>query len=181
MVSLLATAGALTVALSLLGAAAGHLRRPAALATALRGHGVLPSRLVPLVAAAVIGVEALLGGAVALGMATGWRRTAVALGAATALFVAYAAYAGYLLLAGRAGVPCGCAGSRVPLTGWVAARAAALAAAALAGWAFAPSALDPALRGDVVVAMCAGGTFACLLALLPAAMTDPAPATGGAW
>ncbi|MCP9978484.1 MauE/DoxX family redox-associated membrane protein [Actinomadura madurae] len=52
--------------------------------------------------------------------------------AAAALLALYAMYAAHVSRT-RHGVPCGCAGARTPMTGWVAGRAAALSALAAAG------------------------------------------------
>jgi len=192
MVSLVATVAAVTVALTLLAAAAGHARRPVVLAAALRAHAVLPARLAGPVAMAVAGVEAVLGIAIALGIlgpsglvggldgglgVLGGPAVLVgpALAAAGCLFAAYAGYTAYVLRAGAAGVPCGCGGSDVELTGWVVGRAAALVAVALLGFVLAPSVLAIGWRAEVAIALCAAGTFASLLAQLPAAMVVGRP------
>jgi hypothetical protein len=187
MTSLAATVAAATVALTLLASAVGHLRRPSGLVAALRAHAVLPARLTGPLAATVVGVEALLGVALVLGL---WRGGAGAAGAAgvgdvagaagaglgpllaaaAGLFAAYAGYAGRVLWKRSDRVPCGCAGAEVELTGWVVGRAAALAAVALLGWWLAPSVLVMGWHAEAAIIGCAAGTFACLLAALPAAM-----------
>ncbi|WP_131761700.1 MauE/DoxX family redox-associated membrane protein [Actinomadura fibrosa] len=81
----------------------------------------------------------------------------------------YAAY-GARVARTRRGVPCGCAGERTPMTGWVAGRAAAFAALALAGalWGL-PG--DPT-RYEIVTIVAAGLGFAVILWTLPLAMTE---------
>ena len=76
----------------------------------------------------------------------------------------------------RRGGPCGCSRADLPMTGWVGARAAALAALALAGAVSAGPLLGPAAERAVV--LLAAAALACLLWQLPAAMHDPATPGG---
>ncbi|WP_051712313.1 MauE/DoxX family redox-associated membrane protein [Spirillospora albida] len=165
MTALLAGAAAVAIPLVLLASLAGHLRRPRALAGALRAQRTLPAVLVRPVAASVLLAEAVTGSAGLAGLVL-WRETP-ALWAAAALLGIYAAY-GTWVARTRHGVPCGCAGDPgTPMTGWVAARAAALAALALAG----ASGGLPSTAYETSVSTIAGLTFAVLLWTLPHAMT----------
>lgn len=169
MTGLLAGIAMITVPLVLLGALAGHLRRPGVLPAALRAHRTLPRSLVRPVAAAAVAAEAALGGAAAAGVVL-WQSGLVrgALAGAGALLAIYALYGAYVR---PRGVPCGCAGDlEAPMTGWVAGRAGVLAALALAGAAL-------GLPGDtdalpLAITVTAGASFAVILWTLPRAMIE---------
>ncbi|WP_021593582.1 MauE/DoxX family redox-associated membrane protein [Actinomadura welshii] len=170
MTALLAGIAAVTVPLVLLASLAGQLRSTAALPSALRAHGVFPPVLAGAVAAAVIAVEAATGlaGAAALLL---WRDgpMRVTCAAAAALLALYAIYAAHVSRT-RHGVPCGCAGARTPMTGWVAGRAAALSALAAAGALHGLPAGSTA--SELFVAGTAGLGFAVILWTLPHAMIE---------
>jgi hypothetical protein len=120
------------VLLSLLAGCASQLSRPTALPAALRTHRILPSRAVLAVSVAVLCAEGVLGAVGTAALLTGDRPALTAvLVAGAGLFAAYAAYSRYAVATGRAGQPCGCSRSQVPLSGWVAGRALALAVLAL--------------------------------------------------
>lgn len=179
MSELLAGVCAGMVALVLLAACAGHLRAPRALPAALTAHRTVPGPLRWPVALAVTAVEGVLGAATGGALLAG--RTHVLALAASGAAVLLAAYAGYGLyvLRTRPAVPCGCAtgpGGDTPMSGWVAGRAAALAAAALGAAALGASAgAGPAIGSHgshIAVAVLASLVFAVLLWLLPQAMLD---------
>jgi hypothetical protein len=161
---MLAATAMVTVPLVLLVSFAGHVLRPAALPRALRAHRTLPTALI-IPAAVLTALAEAATGALAL---TGFARPALA--AAGALLTGYALYGSYVLR-NRPAVPCGCAGSGgTYLTGWVVARAGALAALALAGAAWAASFPHGA---RLAVVLLAGAVFAVLLWTLPLALHDP--------
>lgn len=163
MTALLAGAAAVAIPLVLLTSLLGHLRRPQALVEALRAHRVLPAALVRPVAVAVAAAEAVTGVGGLVGLVL-WRDVPTRW-AAAALLGLYALYGAYVART-RNGVPCGCAGDPgTPMTGWVAARAAALAALALA-----PGGL-PSTAYETSVAATAGLALAVLLWTLPHALT----------
>jgi hypothetical protein len=111
---------ALATALAL--AAGLKLARPAAARAALAGFGVpAPS--------AALGALILLEGALAGGVAAGWRPAAAL---AAALLGAFAAVLAVALRRGAAGRPCGCFGARSRVSAAGLARTGALAAGALA-------------------------------------------------
>jgi hypothetical protein len=173
---LLAGVCAGTVALVLLAACAGHLRAPRALPAALAGHRTVPGPLRWPVALAATGLEGALGAVTGGALLAGRTHLlALAAGGAAVLLAAYAAYGLYVLRT-RPAVPCGCAtgpGGDTPMSGWVAGRAGALAAAALGAAAGA----GPATGSHgyhAAVAVLASLVFAILLWLLPQAMFDPA-------
>ena len=168
---MIGTAGGYAVAATLLASGAGHLRAPAALPAALRAHGLLPAPVV--VAAAVTAAELGLGGAAAVGL-LGGPGPRVALAGFAALLALLAAYAAWVVRRRRGG-PCGCSRADLPMTGWVGARAAALAALALAGAATAGP-VPPA--AELPVVLLAAAALACLLWQLPAALHDPATPGG---
>lgn len=181
--SFLATAATGTVLLALLAGCAGHLSRPAGLPDALHAHRVLPSGAVRAAAAAVTAVEGLLLlGCVAALLTASRTSLAVVLAAAALLFATYAGYTRHVLASGRGG-PCGCARAELPLSGWVTARAAALAACAATGTLLITlaEAAQPGNGPQAVTAALAAVAFALLLWTLPAALHDPeaqtAPAT----
>ncbi|MBW8482182.1 MauE/DoxX family redox-associated membrane protein [Actinomadura parmotrematis] len=175
MTVLAAGAAAVAVPLALLVSLAGQARRPSALPDALRAHRVLPRAApVPVLAAALAVLTEAGAAAVALaGLAGRWDAAFRAgLGGAAALLAVYAAYSAYVARARGGRVPCGCAGSTTPMTGWVAARAAGLALLALGGaLAGLP---DGAPLAHTAVAAVAGLALAVLLGTLPHALADPA-------
>jgi hypothetical protein len=165
---LLAGIAMITVPLVLLGALAGHLRRPGVLPAALRAHRTLPRSLAAPVAVATIAAEAALGGTTAVGVVL-WRPGPVrgALAGAAVLLAIYALYGAYVR---PRGVPCGCAGDlAAPMTGWVAGRAAVLAALSLAGAAWGLPDTGPL---PLTVIVTAGAAFAVILWTLPQAMIE---------
>jgi hypothetical protein len=166
------TVGGCAAAATLLAAGAGHLRSPGTLPAALRAHGLLPAPA--LVAAAVTAAETGLGGAAAVGLLGGPGRPAALAGCAV-LLALLAAYAAWVVLSGRGG-PCGCTRAGLPMTGWVAARAAGLAGLAAAGAASAGPTASPA--AELTVALLAAAALSGLLWQLPAAMHDPATPGG---
>ena len=168
MTALLAGIAAVAVPLVLLASAFGQVRRPRALAAALRAHRVLPRRLTGPAAAVVITAEAVTGagGAVALLLRLDGPMRAFG-GASAVLLAGYALYGTYVART-RHGVPCGCAGDGTPMTGWVAGRAAALALLALAG---ALHGLPTGSTGyEMSIAAVAGPAFAVILWTLPRAL-----------
>lgn len=168
MTALLAGIAAVAVPLVLLASASGQARRPRALAAALRAHRVLPRRLAGALAVSVIAAEAGTGagGAVALLLWLDGPMRAFS-GAAAVLLALYALYGTYVART-RQGVPCGCAGDGTPMTGWVAGRAAALAALALVGALHGLPAGATAYEMSIAVA--AGLGFAVILWTLPRAL-----------
>jgi hypothetical protein len=173
MSTLVGSVAAYAVVTVLLVACAGHLLRPAALPTALAAHGVLPVRAG--VAALVTAAEGLLGvaGAVALSRGRGGGLLLVALAGAALLLGLAGAYGWYVISTGRGG-PCGCSRLELPMTGWVVARAVALAALALVALALSDSVLPLVRPGTgLAVVLLAAASFAFLLWQLPAAMHDP--------
>ncbi|GAA1545990.1 hypothetical protein GCM10009678_30830 [Actinomadura kijaniata] len=171
MTGLLAGVGAVAVPLTLLVAVAGQAARPGALAAALLTHRVVPAPLIAPVAALAVLAEAAAGGGALAGLVTGnaaLLRSGLAL--AAVLLAGYALY-GAQVARTRGRVPCGCAGSSTPMTGWVAGRAAALAALAAAGALWGPAAGTTGAGRAVTVL--AGVAFAALLWALPQALTVP--------
>ncbi|TYB43026.1 MauE/DoxX family redox-associated membrane protein [Actinomadura chibensis] len=174
MTGLLAGIAAVALPVVLLGSVFGQVRRPGAVVSAVRAQGVVPRALAGPAALAAIAAEAAVGlvGATSLVLRLDGPVRAAS-GAAAVLLGLYAVYAAYVSRT-RRGVPCGCAGADTPMTGWVAGRAAALAALALAG----------ALRGlpadwsayEAAVAGTAGLGFAAILWTLPHAMIERRPA-----
>jgi len=165
---------AYTVLSTLCIASAAHLSRPSALSRALTAHRVVPVPLV--VAAVVIASEGLLGGAgaAALVQGDGQELLTAALAGSVVLLVLFGSYGWYVTATGRDG-PCGCSRAPLPMTGWVVARAFALAGLALVALVLADS-VAPITRPDavVIVVLLAAATFTCLLWQLPVAMYDPA-------
>jgi hypothetical protein len=161
---MLAAMAMITVPLVLLVSFAGHVLRPAGLSRALRAHRTLPAALITPIAV----VTALAEASAAASALIGFARPGLA--AACALLTGYALYGSYVLR-NRPGVPCGCAGAGdTPLTAWVVARAAALAALALGG---AASAGPLPHGGRLAITLVAGAVFAVLLWTLPLALHDP--------
>ena len=167
------------VLLVLLAGCAAHLSRPTALPAALRAHGVLPAPVVPAAAVAVPAAEGLLGLAGAAALLAGSRDGLVlVLAAAAGLFGLYAGYSRHALGRAPAGAPCGCSRTEVPLTGWVAGRALALAALAAAAALLAgpAAALPPSGAAESTLVLLAAPSCALLLWALPLALHQPAPA-----
>jgi hypothetical protein len=172
MMKLLAGAFAGTVALVLLTAFAGHLRRPRALPAALTAHRTVPRPLIWPVAVASVALEGLLGAVTGYAVLDGRAHLlTLAAGGCAVLLGGYALYGLYVLRT-RPGVPCGCAAEGTPMSVWVAARAAALALAALTAAAGAGQAVT-AHGADAVIATLASIVFAASLWSLPLAMADP--------
>ncbi|MQY08140.1 MauE/DoxX family redox-associated membrane protein [Actinomadura macrotermitis] len=161
---LLAGVAAVAVPLVFLASLYGQVRRPGALPAALRAQRVLPAGLTVPGAALAIAAEAAAGASVLAGLVSGAGAVLrLGMGLGAVLLAGYALYAAYVSRV-RSGVPCGCAGDGTPMTGWVAARAAALAALALAGALAGPAPMR-------AVAVVAGLAFAVLLWTLPQAMS----------
>ena len=140
--------------------AAGHkLRDLGRFRATLAEYRLLPAGLVPLAAALVVGAEAAAAGAL---LVPGTRATGL-VSAATLLLV-YGAAVAINLARGRRDIDCGCAGPAVrrPISGWLVARNAALAAAALA--AVAPVRPRPLVWVDALTVMGATATLAALYA-----------------
>jgi len=179
MSALVAGVAAYTVLATLLIACAAHLSRPTALPRALAAHRVLPAA--PVVATVVTASEGLLGGA---GAAALVQRDGTLLAAALAgsvlLLALFGGYGWYVRAIGRSG-PCGCSRAPLPMTGWVVARAFALAGLALTGLVLSDAVVPLTRTGTVlVVVLLAAATFTCLLWQLPAAMHDPVRSPMGA-
>lgn len=109
-------------------AALHKLRDLRAFVTALDGYALLPATLAPMAAAQAIVAELLLASTLVVPPL----RPAAALGA-LALLALYSAAIAVNLARGRREIDCGCTGPalRQPLSGWLLARNAALAAVAL--------------------------------------------------
>jgi hypothetical protein len=180
MTTLLASVAAAAVLLTALAGCAAHLARPAALPAALRAHRLLPGAAVPTAAVAAPAAEGLLGAVGTAALFTG-QRTALTLvlAAGAALFTCYAAYSRAALAHAPAGAPCGCAGRQaLPLSGWVAGRALALAVLAAAGALLAGpvAAAPPSGAAERTVVLLAAVGCTVLVWSLPAAMHQPAAA-----
>lgn len=177
MTEMLAGVCAGTVALVLLVAFAGHLGAPRTLPAALAAHRTLPAALVRPVAVVAVALEGVLGAGVGYAVLAGHGHTLrLAAGAGAALLAGYAAYSLLVLRTRPGGVPCGCSSGRggdVPMTGWVAVRAAALALASLGAAAGAGQAAG-SHGAPIAIALLASVVFAVLLWTLPLAMFDPA-------
>lgn len=108
-------------------AAAHKLRDRAAFAGVLAAYRVVPAAAVPAAAVAVAAVEAAVAAALAVGSALGPA-------GAVALLGIYSGAIGINLARGRRTIDCGCGalGARQPISEWLLARNALLAAAALA-------------------------------------------------
>lgn len=175
MVTFVATAAAMTVALVFLIAAGEHARFPRVLAHALRAHGVVPGPLVRPVAITVVAAEAVAGGLTAFGALAG-QHDLVRLGLVASALLA-AGYGGYSQkVHGRARtvVPCGCSHLDTPLNGWVITRAYLLAGLAAIGTVAAHRLLVPAASAmDFGIAATAAAAFAAALWQLPHAMRLP--------
>jgi hypothetical protein len=178
MSALVASVAAGTVLACLLIACAAHLSRPSALPRALAAHRVVPVPTV--VAALVTASEGLLAGVGAAGLVRGDGQglLTAALAGSVVLLALFGGYAWYVT-ATRRGGPCGCSRAPLPMSGWVAGRAfalAGLALVALVALAQADSVAPPRLPGaDLAIVVLAVATFTCLLWQLPAAMHNPGP------
>jgi uncharacterized membrane protein YphA (DoxX/SURF4 family) len=124
------TALRIGVGVVLVYAMVAKLRAPGDFAQDIANYRILPAALVPIAAAALPGIEAVLGGALVLGL---WTRAA-AWAAAALLGVFSAGVAG--ALARGLNIECGCFGATgQPATWWTFARDLALVgAAALVAW-----------------------------------------------
>ena len=116
------------MALVFVAAVSHKLRDPGRVRATLAEYRLLPDGLAPLVVAAEVAAAGAL-------LVPGTR--AAGLLAAAALLLVYGAAIAINLARGRRDIDCGCAGLGVrrPISGWLVARNAALAAAALAGLA----------------------------------------------
>lgn len=172
MAALPAGIAAVAVPTVLLGSLWGHVRRPGVLVAAVRAHGVVPAPLVRPVAALAVAAEAVAGGGAAAGLLTGRDDSLrMCLALAAVLLAAYALYGAHVVRTRPRAVPCGCGGdAATPMTGWVAARAGALAGLALAGAAWGPPAARSPAESLIVIAM--GVVVAVLLWCLPLAMAQ---------
>jgi uncharacterized membrane protein (UPF0136 family) len=171
MEEMLAGVSAGTVALVLLAAFAGHLRSPRALPAALIAHRTVPGPLIWPAAVAVATLEGLLGAVTGYALLAGRPRTlTLAAGGCAILLAGYALYGLYVLRT-RPSVPCGCAAEGIPMSGWVAGRAAALVFASLAAVGGAGPAVA-AHGAHVALVGLSSVVFAILLWLLPLAMFD---------
>jgi hypothetical protein len=154
---------ALRAALAVLfAAAASHkVREPRRFRATVAEYRVLPGLLVTPAALALVGGE--VGVAMAL-VLPAWR-TAGLLGAA-ALLALYGAAIAVNLARGRRDLDCGCAGPamRRPISGWLVARNAVLAAVALAG--LVPTAARPLVWVDALTILGSTAALAALYAAL---------------
>src|SRR5206468_184263 len=136
-------------------AASHKLRDPGRFRTTLAEYRLLPGAVVPLAAMVVIGIEIV----VAIALLAPARRAPGPV-AAAAVLVVYGAAIAVNLARGRRHIDCGCAGPAVrrPISGWLVARNAALAAAALTS--VAPVRPRPLVWVDVLTVLGATGTLA---------------------
>jgi len=144
-------------ALLFLAAASHKLRDFGRFRTTLGEYRLLPVALVPLGAVLVVGVE--IDAAVALLASVGRAPGPVA---AAGLLVLYGAAIAVNLARGRQHIDCGCAGPAVrrPISSWLVARNAVLAAAALVG--LAPVRPRPFVWVDALTVVAATATLAAL-------------------
>jgi uncharacterized membrane protein len=137
------------LALVFLSAVAHKLRAPREFLATLRGYALVPGRLAPAVAVALVGAELCIGA----GLIAPATREMAALGA-TALLCIYGASIAMNLLRGRRDIDCGCSGpaARQPLSAWLVLRNVCLAAMGIV--ALLPSASRPleALDGFTIAA-----------------------------
>ncbi|MDQ3401950.1 MAG: methylamine utilization protein MauE [Actinomycetota bacterium] len=171
MVTLLAGVAAYSVLFTLVIAVVEHLRAPRALPAALVAHGVLPRAGAVLVAACVIAAETALGIVLLVGLLGVTGVVPVALVASGVLFACYGGYGLLVISTGRVG-PCGCGGVEVPMDGWVAGRAFALAVMALSAAASGTVPQLTTFDSPLLVTLLAAATFTALLWQLPAARHD---------
>ncbi len=168
-----AAAWAASAALALVFAqAAWHkLRDLRAFAASIEAYALSPASLAPLAATQLVVAELLLVGTLLLPPA----RAGASLGAC-ALLAFYSAAIAVNLARGRRDIDCGCTGPalRTPLSGWLLARNAALAALALCGaW---PAAARSLVAADALPI--AGGALAVFaLSLAANQLAANAPAT----
>jgi hypothetical protein len=177
MTTLLAAVATGMVLLTALAGCITQLLRPAELPAALRAHRVLPPAAVRPAAVAAPAAEGLLAAAGAAALLGGSRTgLALVLAAGAGLFGVYAGYSRHALTRAPAGAPCGCAGSGLPLSGWVAGRALTLALLAAAGALLAGPAGTgpPSGAAEYTLVLLIAGGCALLLWVLPAAMHQPA-------
>ena len=159
-------------ALLFLVAASHKLRDPGRFRATLAEYRLLPGAVVPLAAMLVIGAEIV----VAIALVASARRVPGPVSAA-AVLVVYGAAIALNLARGRRHIDCGCAGPAIrrPISGWLVARNAALAAAALA--AVAPVRSRPLVWVDALTVMGATATLAALYASADRLLAHaPAPA-----
>jgi len=165
------------VLLMLVAAGVTRARRPDELPAALRAHGVLPGAAVPAAATGVAVTEVTLAVMASAGLAGVPGLLEAGLTGTAALFAGIGGYGWHVVASGRSG-PCGCGGVAAPMSGWVAGRAAVLAALALLALGVVTArgsdvVVRPAEFGaELAIVALAAGTFAALLWSLPAAMVD---------
>jgi hypothetical protein len=172
MSTLIATTGAFVAAGVLTFSAGSHLRHFAAFIGLLERQeiwGQAARSVGALVVAAEAGVGLLAGTLLLVGQPS---RLRLALAAATAVYLAYAGFNGWLL-AHRPAAPCACATSEHPISIWAVIRALSLGACALSGLIGASSIATPARGAQFLVPLLAALTIGSLLWVLPAAMHDP--------
>lgn len=147
------------LALLFLVAATHKLRDVARFRANLADYRVLPAALAAPAAALVLAAE--LGVAAALAVPAG-RETGLA--GASVLLAVYAAAIAVNLVRGRRHIDCGCAGpaARRPIGGWLVARNAVVALAALAG--LAPVVPRPLVWVDALTVVAATAALAALYA-----------------
>lgn len=142
----------------------------------LEQQRVWPPRTRPALLMGMIGIELLLGLAGLFVLLSGIGAPPLAravFAAATALFLAYLAFAAYLLRR-HPEAPCACGSTSEVVNGWTVARAGMLATAALAA-AVAPEAVAGPLRPGMYgfVAASGGLSLGVILWALPGALEDP--------
>lgn len=142
----------------------------------LEQQRVWPSRTRPVVLVGTIGIECLLGLGGLFVLVTGFgtpRLAQTIFAASTVVFLAYLAFAAYLVRS-RPGAPCACGSTHEVTNGWTMARAGILAAAALTA-SIAPAAAyrppRPGMYGFVTVV--GSLSLGVILWALPGALEDP--------
>lgn len=120
------------LALLLASGAVQKARDFAGFRAAIEGYELLPTRAAGPAAIAFTGLEAVLASLLVVPAGIGLRTAA--LGATALLFALYGTAIAINLARGRRDIDCGCSGpaARIPLSGWLLARNALLAGAALA-------------------------------------------------
>lgn len=173
--ALLVTAAALAALGVLAFSGISHASHPGKFRQLLEQQRVWPPRTRPVLLVGTIGIELLLGlgGLFVLLSGIGVPLARAVFAAATALFLAYLAFAAYLLRR-RPGAPCACGSTSEVVNGWTVARAGMLAAATLAA-AIAPQAVAGPLRPGMYgfVASAGGLSLGVILWALPGALEDP--------